>query len=127
MNSRIKTRICLLRGLPPFLLSALILILCLAALCGPTGGQSPQRTLLGHVTAPTGAVIAGATVTLTNSATSITRTARTSSVGDYVFVNVIPGEYNVIVEAQGFRKAQALRVRLQVEATLRQDFQLQPG
>jgi hypothetical protein len=63
-------------------------------------------------------VIGGATVTLTHSATSITKTARTSSVGDYVFVNVIPGEYDIVVEAQGFKKAQALRVRLQVEATL---------
>jgi hypothetical protein len=72
-------------------------------------------------------VIAGATVTLTRSATAISRTAKTSSVGDYVFVNVIPGEYDVVVESQGFKKAQALKVRLQVEATLRQDFQLQPG
>ena len=127
MNSRITTRFCLLRGLPPFLFSALILILCLSALCSPACAQNAQGTILGHVTDPTGAVIGGATVTLTHSATSITKTARTSSVGDYVFVNVIPGEYDVVVEAQGFKKAQALKVRLQVEATLRQDFQLQPG
>jgi len=127
MYLRITTRLCLLRRLPPFLFSALILILCLSALCSPTCAQNAQGTILGHVTDPTGAVIGGATVTLTHSATSITKTARTSSVGDYVFVNVIPGEYDVVVEAQGFKKAQALRVRLQVEATLRQDFQLQPG
>src|SRR5262245_29803288 len=127
MNSRIMTRHSLPHGVPPFLFSALILILCLSALCSPTCGQNAQGTILGHVTDPRGAVIVGATVTLTNSATSISRTAKTSSVGDYVFVNVIPGEYDVVVESQGFKKAQALRVRLQVEATLRQDFQLQPG
>src|SRR5215470_10102138 len=127
MNSRITIRRCLSHELPSFLFSALILILCLSALCGPTCAQNSQGTILGHVTDPTGAVIAGATVTLTHSATSISRTAKTSSVGDYVFVNVIPGEYDVIVESQGFKKAQALKVRLQVEATLRQDFQLQPG
>src|SRR5215475_7788115 len=127
MNSRITTQLCLPRRLPPFLFSALIPILCLSALCGQARAQNAQGTILGHVTDSTRAVIAGATVTLTNSATSITRTAKTSSVGDYVFVNVIPGEYDVIVESQGFKKAQALRVRLQVEATLRQDFQLQPG
>src|SRR5262245_6131738 len=127
MNSRITTQLCLPRRLPPFLFSALISILLLSALCGQAFAQNAQGTILGHVTDSTGAVIAGATVTLTNSATSIARTAKTSSVGDYVFVNVIPGEYDVVVELQGFKKAQALKVRLQVEATLRQNFQLQPG
>jgi carboxypeptidase family protein len=127
MISRITTPLRLLRKLPPFLFSVLILVLCLSALCSPTCAQNAQGTILGHITDPTGAAIVGATVTLRNSATSITRTAKTSSVGDYVFVNVIPGEYGIVVEAQGFKKTQALKVQLQVEATLRQDFQLQPG
>src|SRR5438445_9627990 len=76
-----------------------------AALALPLNAQNSQGTILGHVTDPSGAAIAGATVTITNPATTIASNTKTGSVGDYVFVNVIPGEYNILVEASGFKKA----------------------
>ena len=47
--------------------------------------------------------------------------------GDFVVVNLPPGNYNIVAEASGFKKSQALAVRLDVEGTLRQDFRLQVG
>jgi len=89
--------------------------------------QNSQGTILGHITDPSGAALDGATVTITNVATSVASATKTSSVGDYVFVNVIPGNYDIVIEAIGFKQARAERVRLDVEATLRQSFQLQIG
>src|SRR5437867_3156279 len=106
--------------------SVICALLCfLAAL--PVNAQNSQGTILGHVTDPSNAVVAGATVRITNVATAVVRTAKTSSVGDYVFVNVPPGNYDIVVEAPAFSSSKISGARLSVEATLRQDFHLQVG
>ena len=89
--------------------------------------QNSQGTILGHVVDTSGAAVSGAIVTLRNVATSVSVSGKTSPVGDYVFVNVIPGTYDVTVESQGFKKAEAHSLKLDVEATLRQNFSLQVG
>jgi len=61
--------------------------------------QNSQGTVLGHVTDPSGAAVVGATVRITSAATAVTRTVKTSSVGDYVFVNIPPGNYDIVVGA----------------------------
>ncbi len=58
----------------------------------------------GLVTDPGGAVIAGATVTLTNQATGVTRTTTTNATGEYSFTQLDPATYSIAVEAQGFKK-----------------------
>jgi hypothetical protein len=100
----------------------------MSVLAGSTYAQNSQGTILGHVTDQSGAAVMGAKVTVTNADTAVVRTATTSRVGDYVFVNIPPGSYNVVVEGvAGFKRAQAQNVRLEVEATLRQNFQLEVG
>jgi hypothetical protein len=89
--------------------------------------QNAQGTILGHVTDPSGAAVVGATVRITSAATAVTRTAKTSSVGDYVFVNIPPGNYDIVVEAPSFSTSQVSGARLEVEATLRQNFKLRVG
>jgi hypothetical protein len=61
------------------------------------------------VTDPKQAVIVGATVTLTNTATSITDTTTTGTAGGYRFDNVQPGDYQIAVTAPGFEKTVANR------------------
>lgn len=122
MNPRIHTRS---SGLYCLLLCVIVALACL--LTAPLQAQNAQGTILGHVVDPSGAVLAKATVTITNVATSVATTTTTSSVGDFVFVNVIPGNYDIVVEASGFKKAHAVAVRLDVDATLRQDFKLEVG
>lgn len=70
-------------------------------------GQA-AASLTGTVTDPTGAVIPGAKVKLTNPATGVVREATTASDGSYVFTQLAPAAYTLEVTAQGF-------------ATLRQD------
>ena len=111
---------------PSFTLLAVCTLLCLA-LALPLNGQNSQGIILGHVTDPSGAVVAGATVRITNVATGVTRSAKTSGVGDYVFVNIPPGNYDLSVEAPAFSMSKVSGARLDVEATLRQDFKLQVG
>jgi Carboxypeptidase regulatory-like domain len=105
--------------------STLILSMLLAPM--PLAAQNSQGTILGHVVDSTGAAVSGASVSITNLATAVSAAAKTSSIGDYVFVNVIPGNYRLSVEAQGFKKAEVMNLKLDVDATLRQDFHLDVG
>lgn len=114
----------------PIRLLARIVTLCIAVYLAssvPLRAQNSQGTILGHVTDQSGAVVAGATVRITNVATSVTRTTKSNGVGDYVFVNIPPGNYDISVEASGFSNQRINASRLDVEATLRQDFKLQVG
>jgi hypothetical protein len=54
-------------------------------------GQTSRGTVSGTVTDPTGAVIAGADVTLTSIATKLSRTTKTNTEGLYRFEAVDPG------------------------------------
>src|SRR5580700_4455359 len=58
----------------------------------------------GTVTDPSGAVIAGATVTLSSSATGTALTAQTGATGGYSFVLVKPGAYALNVTHSGFKQ-----------------------
>ena len=113
-----------------FLNPGLRCVFALAVFCSanlPLAAQNSQGTILGHVIDASGAVLPGATVTITNVATSVSNSTKTSAVGDYVFVNVKPGNYNITVQMTGFKQAQVEAARLSVEATLRQDFKLEVG
>src|SRR5262245_32585254 len=85
---------------PWILILSLILTL---SLCPFLEGQSTYGSITGSVTDPTGAAIAGAQVTLTNVATSEKRIQPTGADGLYSFVNLIPGEYRVDIEKEGFK------------------------
>ena len=75
------------------------LLVCLPAFAQSTGGR-----ILGRVADPSGAVLAGVKVTLTNEATAVSRSVQTNSSGDYVFVEVQPGNYDVSFEQAGFKQ-----------------------
>jgi Carboxypeptidase regulatory-like domain len=67
-------------------------------------GQGATGRILGRVSDPSGAVLSGVKVTLTNAATSVSRDTQTSETGDYTFVNVAPGTYEETFELAGFKK-----------------------
>ena len=66
--------------------------------------QSVNGRIVGRIADPTGAVLAGAKVTLINEATGQSRDALTNGSGDYTFVEVAPGTYTVQFELTGFKK-----------------------
>src|ERR1700751_3589185 len=64
--------------------------------------QFESGTVLGTVHDPSGATVAGASITLSNLKTGITVRATTDANGDYEFVNQRLGSYRVRVEVTGF-------------------------
>lgn len=102
---------------------ALILVMFSAmSLFAQTAGQ-----ISGHVVDPTGAVIPGATITLKSMATGAVRNTVTTDAGDYAFPDVRPGVYNIQASHDGFKVAASQNVQLQVQQSLRQNFQLVLG
>ena len=67
-------------------------------------GQAVTGTLLGNVTDTNNAVVAGATVTITEVNTNIKRSVATNESGNYVFDHLALGKYSVEVERSGFKK-----------------------
>ena len=89
-------------------------ILAAASLSIAAHAQS-TATLSGTVTDPSGAVVAQATVTVHAVSTGLERTTRTDSAGNYSVPSLQPGEYNVLVQAQGFADTRLGHVALQVD------------
>jgi hypothetical protein len=83
--------------------------------------------LLGNVTDQTGAVVANATVNLTNSATGETRTGATNGAGLYDFPALHIGTYSLKVTAPGFQAYESSGIVMNVGATVREDVKLAVG
>ena len=64
--------------------------------------QAARATLTGTVTDPAGAVVSGATVIATQQASNIRRETVTNDQGLYVFSDMVPGDYELRVEALAF-------------------------
>lgn len=102
-----------------------LLLLTTAALI--LRGQTLDTGILGTVTDPTAAVVAGATVTIVQPATGFTRTVTTLADGKYEVRYLTPGEYTVEVKAAGFRTERQRNIILQIGQQARIDFTLQVG
>src|SRR5437879_3902581 len=84
-----------------------------ACLILPANGQT-FGDITGVVTDPSGAVLVGATVSVTNTQTNATRTAGTNNTGNYSFPALLPGIYSVKVEMAGMQTEIRNGVQLQV-------------
>jgi hypothetical protein len=84
-------------------ISFAVLLTCLLA--ATAFGQTTTGSLTGTVTDPTGAVVAGATVTVTNPATGAERSVESNEQGAFNVPALQPGKYTVTVDAKGFKKA----------------------
>jgi hypothetical protein len=82
-----------------------------------TGRAQFSSNLQGVVTDSTGALIQGATVLLTNTATNVSRQTTSTASGDYRFVSVAPGAYEVTTSAKGFA-THKVQIQLQTEQTM---------
>jgi hypothetical protein len=84
-------------------------------------------TILGTVTDPQGALIAGAKVTLTNVDTGVQWKATTTASGDYQFPNLLAGHYKVEVFKDGFARTVSTDVALENGTKQRVNFGLRMG
>jgi len=78
----------------------ILAVLALLAVAG--NAQTFRGAINGTVTDPSGAVVAGASVKVTNSGTSVARTTTTTSDGQYSFQDLPLGTYSIAVTASGF-------------------------
>ncbi len=79
----------------------LILILSVVSLL-PIRAQESGGTILGVLTDPSGAAVGNANVTIKNVATGVERSVPTNDDGVYVAPNLVPGGYEVRIDAAGF-------------------------
>jgi len=89
--------------------------------------QAVSATMVGTVTDATGAVVANARVTLTETNTGVAHSLFANPSGNYTFANIPPGRYQVTVEMPGFKKEVRDAIDVDVDSTARVDVQLQPG
>ncbi|MGC2194022.1 MAG: carboxypeptidase regulatory-like domain-containing protein [Terriglobales bacterium] len=106
--------------------SRMILALIVLA-AGSLWAQTFRGTILGTVTDPTGAVVAGAKVTVRNVGTGLERTTDTSADGSYSVPELPIGTYNVTVTQSGFQTFAATGVTVNVATERRVDAALKTG
>ena len=99
----------------------------LLALTSIAAGQSFRGTIVGTVKDPTGAVLPGVEVTITNTGTSAARSVVSNETGDYAVPLLPPGNYSVTVSLPGFKTDVRSGITLQVDQVARVDVTLQVG
>ena len=83
-------------------------------------------SIVGTVTDPAGAVVAGAKVSITNKGTSQASTISTTSAGAFTSGALVPGNYTVRIEATGFKTSE-IAVEVQVNTTATANVKLTLG
>ena len=109
-----------------FLAAASILLVCLFS-AHPSSAQQATAQVTGSVKDPTGAIVVGATITLRNSNTNISRTTTSSKDGDYLFTLVPIGTYDLTVEQKGFQKFIQRGITLDINQNAKVDIPLRLG
>jgi len=89
--------------------------------------QSTGGRIRGTVTDSSGAAVPGASVTLINSATNVRREVTTNATGEYLFLEVPVGTYEIDLNQQGFKKFVRKDVIVDLNAAVSVDITLQLG
>lgn len=109
------------------LIYKLLVALSILLSCGYLQAQYENGSVVGTVRDASGAPISGATVVVTNNATSISSTVATNSSGDYEVPSVRVGVYTISATASGFAPSLAKNVTVSVGSRGRIDLTLQVG
>jgi Carboxypeptidase regulatory-like domain len=115
----------ILSALATLLLSAAVVLNVVGT--APLWAQSTNTgTIAGTVTDPSNAVVNGASVTLTDTATKASHSIATNDAGRYIFVDVDPGTYDLAVTKQGFSTSKT-QITVKVGQTTNANMILQVG
>jgi hypothetical protein len=96
-------------------------------LCHCLCSRAQTGAIVGRITDTSGALVKGASVTLTDIGTSESRIGVTNTDGDYRFVSLIPGRYRLDVKAPGFKIYSRDPIEVRVESVVRVDANLALG
>lgn len=100
---------------------------CAALFCSSASAQFDSATVLGTARDSAGAVVPNAAVTLKNVETGSVVNATTDAEGNYQFLNVKIGTYQIEAEAEGFSRVIVEQVEAEVNARQRVDVTLTAG
>src|SRR4051794_9216588 len=89
--------------------------------------QSGTTSLRGTVTDPSSATVSGANVTLASPERGFARTVTTNSTGNYEFLQLQPGTYDLKVEMSGFRTSEQKQIQLLVDTPASVNMKLDVG
>src|SRR5207245_52077 len=93
----------------------------------PASAQAVSGTILGTVRDSSGAAMPGATITLVNTETGLSRTVVTDPSGEFTAPLLPTGTYSVTAEMSGFKKVSLANLHLGVDQKLRADLKLEIG
>lgn len=109
-------------------LLSIIISICLLVPCAATAlAQGAAGQLNGTVADPTGARLAGATVTVSGSGTSLRRETVTNENGDFTVQLLPPGQYVVKITSQGFKSTVLERVVVNITQITTLNISLEPA
>ena len=103
---------------------ATLLVVAFCAIGAMAQSQATGGQIVGTVKNPNGELVPGATVTVTNPATGLSRTVTTNDQGGFTAVNLPSGEYTIDVEAQGFGKFTQSGYKVEVGSAISADVTL---
>ncbi len=108
-----------------------LLLICVALLTGFASRQLWSQITVGGVAGtvkdPSGAVVENAKIILTNDATKVTQTTKSTSSGTYVFAAVPVGTYTLRADAPGFETYVDTGIQIHVQNVVTADIPLVPG
>lgn len=105
-----------------------LLVLLTVGLCAlPAFGQGSAGSLSGTVTDPKGAVVAGATVTVKNTATNQEFSTQTNNDGGYKIPTLASGVYTAAITAAGFKQAAVTDIKIDVGKASSINIELEVG
>jgi Carboxypeptidase regulatory-like domain len=104
-----------------------LLILGSCAWQGVRAQTVTTGVVVGTVTDPSGAAVGDAEVALKNKGTNAQVVQKTNAAGQYTFVNVAPGDYQISVQKTGFRTTDVSAFKVEVEKSYTVDVRLEVG
>ena len=105
----------------------LLVLLCLLAVSRPAAAQFDSGAIVGAVRDGSGGAVAGASITLTNTATGVSVVKTTDALGQFELPAARIGTYLITAEKAGFAVALADNIQVTVGARVRVDLELQVG
>lgn len=109
------------------LLTLVFVCALVSAATDPCFGQAFTANLTGLVTDPSNAVVPGARVKLRNRGTNETRQTESGPAGRYTLSQLLPGAYDLTVEANGFKTSMQQSIILRANHSAEANISLQPG
>lgn len=104
-------------------------VLAAAQLLAPSASwaQTTNAAIVGDVTDESGALVPGATVTVTNLSTGVQRSVETNERGAFRAYPVQPGTYDVAASSEGFKTRLRTGIVVEIAATVKVDLSLELG